>query len=165
MAGRRVQGAGQALVVWACEAFIKEGAMAIDMTPEKLLLYLKENDLTLLVIKDEKVVFRSKDEGLRTLALVVKEKPELLKDAVVVDKVVGAAAAILFVSTRPKQVIGAVMSLGGQERLAREEIAPYARELIEMLMDEKREMLDPMEAKAMGDMKAEEIVAAVLQAN
>ena len=137
--------------------------MAIDTTPDSLLKYLNENDLTLLVIQGEKVVFRSKDRGLKTLALVVKEKPELLKDAIVVDKAVGVAAAILFLTVRPKQVIGWLMSLGAQERLAREEVTPYARELVEMIMDEKRDVLDALEGRAMAGMSADEVVAAVIE--
>jgi len=136
--------------------------MPIDVSAEALLKEMRENELSLLVVKGEQVVFRSRLPGLKTLALVVKEKPELLTGSIVVDKVVGVAAAILLVSVKPKQVIGAVMSLGAQERLAREEAAPHARELVEMILDESREALDPMEAKAMGGMAAESVLESVL---
>ena len=136
--------------------------MPIDVSAEALLQRMRDDGLTLLVARDEKVIFRSKLPGLATLALVVKEKPELLSGSIVVDKVVGVAAAILLISVKPKQVIGAVMSLGAQERLAREEAAPHARELVEMILDETGEVLDPWEAKAMGGIDASQILAEVL---
>ena len=136
--------------------------MPIDVSAEALLQEMRKNELTLLVVNGEQVVFRSKLPGLKTLALVVKENPELLTGSIVVDKVVGVAAAILLVSVKPKQVIGAVMSLGAQERLAREEAAPHACELIEMILDESREALDPMEAKAMGGIDVKGVLESVL---
>ncbi|MFH0962717.1 MAG: DUF1893 domain-containing protein [Planctomycetota bacterium] len=138
--------------------------MAFETTPEALLKFLDENKLTLFIVRDGRVVLRSKEEGLETLALVARDRGEFLKDSIVVDKVVGAAAAALMSTPRPKQVIAATMSLGGRDRLMKLQISPYARELVETLMDDKREALCPMEALAMTGKGAGGIIEAVLGA-
>ena len=136
--------------------------MPIETTPESLLKFLDDEKLTLFIVRDGRIMLRSKDKGLRTLALAVREKPELLRGAIVVDKVVGVAAALLLSEAGPKQVVAWVMSLGAQERLAKAEAAPHARELVEMILDEKKESLPPLEAKAMGGANAGQIADEVI---
>ena len=138
--------------------------MPIETTPESMLKFLDDQGLTLVVVQNERVMLRSKEKELKTRALAVREKPELFKGGIVVDKVVGVAAALLLSEAQPKQVVASVMSLGARERLAKVEAAPYARELVEMILDEKKEGLCPLDAKAMGGANAGQISDEVLAA-
>lgn len=57
-------------------------------------LLLKEN-LSLVVVKDGEVVFKSDDRGIKPLYTAVKENKESLKGSSIADKVIGKAAAML----------------------------------------------------------------------
>ena len=71
----------------------------------------------LIVRKNGKVAFRSFEPGLKSLAVLFFNKPGILKDADVFDKVVGEAAARLFVMAKVKSVEAGVASEKALERL------------------------------------------------
>ncbi|SDY81537.1 protein of unknown function [Proteiniborus ethanoligenes] len=56
---------------------------------------LEEKELTLAIVKEEKIIFTSKDKGIKPIYTAVLEMEEELKDASVADRVTGKAAAIL----------------------------------------------------------------------
>jgi hypothetical protein len=56
---------------------------------------LHRENLTLCIVKEMKVVFRSRDKGIRPFMDVLENFGESLKGAAVADRVVGKALALL----------------------------------------------------------------------
>jgi hypothetical protein len=71
----------------------------IDIAKE---LLQKEN-LTIAVVKDGEIVFTSKEKGIKPIYTAVKEFNEKLKGASAADRVVGKAAAMLYVHGNIKE--------------------------------------------------------------
>jgi len=66
--------------------------------------------LSLMVVQSNSVVYSSRKEGMRPLLDVVESKKACLKDALVLDKVVGRAAALLLCYGKSKYIFADLMS-------------------------------------------------------
>lgn len=56
---------------------------------------LEQNDLTIAIVKEGKIIFTSTDKGIKPMYTAVLELKEELRGASVADRVIGRAAAIL----------------------------------------------------------------------
>ena len=86
-----------------------------DLEKAKILLF--EENLTLAVVKDGEVIFRSKDKGIRPMFILATELKEEGKYAALADKVTGRGAAILAGYIGIKEIYTDLISQGGIERL------------------------------------------------
>lgn len=77
--------------------------------------YLEEENLTLVVVKNKKIVFKSKDKGIKPMYKLATEMKEIAKEAFLADKVIGKGAAILCECIGIKEVYGELMSEGAME--------------------------------------------------
>ena len=68
----------------------------------------KATGLSILIIKNEKILFQSKEEMSKPLVKAIRETD--MNDATVYDKIVGRAAALLFIYAKVKKVFGVVAS-------------------------------------------------------
>ena len=57
--------------------------------------YLNEENLTIAVVKSKKLIFKSKEKGIKPIYKLAKEMKEIAKDGVLADKVIGKGAALL----------------------------------------------------------------------
>ncbi len=62
---------------------------------EKAVGLLKEENLALAIVKDERIVFRSTDKGISPLYKALKEHEAELEGSSVADRVTGKAAAMI----------------------------------------------------------------------
>jgi hypothetical protein len=69
----------------------------------------KEN-FTLMVIQGDGLVFSSRKDGLQPLIEVIEADRDCLLNALVIDKIVGRAAALLMCYGKSRQVFGDLMS-------------------------------------------------------
>ena len=56
---------------------------------------LEKENLTLAIVKEGKVIFSSRDKGIKPLYTALKERKEDLKGSSIADRVTGKAAAML----------------------------------------------------------------------
>lgn len=82
----------------------------IGLSPQQLHDLLSSNSYTLAVIRENQVVFHSQERGIKPLYTLYQEQPELLKGALVADKVTGKAAAVLSVLCGVKEVYSDLIS-------------------------------------------------------
>ncbi len=91
---------------------------------------LRQEGLTLLILKDGKTIFSSSEEGMQPLLEAIHDvDPLILKDSIVIDKIVGKAAALLIIYFKGKEVHCTVISVRAREVLKRHEI-PYRSEKV-----------------------------------
>ena len=86
-----------------------------DLEKAKSLLF--EEDLTLAVVKDGEVIFRSKDKGIKPMFILATDLKEKAKGAALADRVIGKGAAILAGYIGIKEIYTDLISQGGMERL------------------------------------------------
>ncbi len=69
-----------------------------------------EEGFTLMVIQDDAVVYSSRKDGLQPLIDVIESDRDYLADALVIDKIVGRAVALLVCYSESRQVFADLMS-------------------------------------------------------
>ncbi len=75
---------------------------------------LTEAGLTLVVVKDRKVIFESRRRGVSSFLEAVDRLGDRLEDASVADKVVGRAVALLCIYSHVVLVYGDILSLAAK---------------------------------------------------
>lgn len=75
---------------------------------------LDENGLTLCVVKEDKILFKSLLGGISGFLTVVEIFGRKLEGASIADRVVGKAIALLCVYSRVKAVYASVLSMNGK---------------------------------------------------
>lgn len=65
---------------------------------------MEDEQQSLVIVKDGKVIVKSDMFGIKPLYLAVKEKRELLEKASVADKVIGKGAAMLYDYVKVKEI-------------------------------------------------------------
>lgn len=105
---------------------------------------------TLAIARDGVIIATENDRGI--VPLLRQLDAGLLKRSIVVDKVIGRAAAAICVKGRVKKVYAAVAAQGAVELCAQAGIALVAEKVVPSILNRKQDDSCPME-KAVGDLK------------
>lgn len=101
--------------------------------------------LSVVIVKLGKIMFTSREPGVRSLIEAIREFGPSLARASVADKVVGKAAALLCVYAKASRVYGCVMSELGSEVLKRFSV-PFEHEtLVPNILDRDGTGMCPFE--------------------
>ncbi len=111
-----------------------------------------------VVIKDGAIVERVRGRGVMPLLSLYDEKPEVLRGAVVVDKVVGRAAAAIAAAGGASGVIGLTVSEEAQALLVACKIECTAIAKVPRILDRERAGLCPLENACLDASAPAEIV-------
>ena len=115
-----------------------------DFTIEELALKIENHSL--LVYKDGNISFQD-ERGIQPLLIQIKKKG--LKNAIVVDKVVGKAAALLMVYGKVKQVHTNVIAKDAIKVFDKYKIEYSYNEIVDNIQNMKKDGLCPMEQKVL----------------
>lgn len=107
-------------------------------------LSLKLENHSLLVYKDGKISYQD-EHGIKPLLIQIKKKG--LKNAIVVDKVIGKAAALLMVYGKVKQVHTNIIAKDAMTVFEKYNIEYSANEVVEYIKNQTKDGLCPMEEK------------------
>ena len=94
----------------------------------------KRSHWSLVVIRDSRIIFRSKASAIKPLIRFIESGPVESGKLTVYDKYVGRAAALLIVLIKPVEVQTPVISEGGREVLEKYEIPFQAERDVKYLM-------------------------------
>lgn len=97
----------------------------MDRDIEVALGELEGGNYSLVVVKDGRMIAGKTGRGIAPLLQLINEASDMLKDAVLADKVVGRAAALLVANKFLKMVYSPVMSQGALQVLDSYRV-PYA---------------------------------------
>jgi hypothetical protein len=109
---------------------------------------LVEKGLSIQIEKDGEIIFESAEPMLRPLYHCITEKLELMKGAVVVDKIVGRAAALLCVLGKVSEVYTPLASETAVALLTKNGIRIEAKKVISQIMNRDNSGPCPMEKMA-----------------
>lgn len=85
--------------------------------------YLLENNLSLVIVKNGKVVVQENDRGIKPLFISILEKKEEIDGGVLADKVIGKAAAMLSSKANIKHIYTKMISGSAVEVLKNNNIS------------------------------------------
>lgn len=89
---------------------------------------IQTGEASCVVMKNGIIIKEAVGNGVKPIIALLENEPELLKDAQIVDKVIGKAAAMLLVLGDVDYVYGVTMSVAGKEYLEAHNIkAEYSR--------------------------------------
>lgn len=115
-----------------------------DFTIEELALKLENHSL--LVYKDGNISFQD-EHGIQPLLIQIDKKG--LKNAVVIDKIVGKAAALLMAYGKVKQVHTNIIAKDAIKVFEKYNIEYSYVELVDHIQNNKKDGLCPMEQKVL----------------
>ena len=115
-----------------------------DVLAEARRLILEE-DVPCVFVREGAVLRPGEGTGVRPLVRALDEEPELLRGSVVVDKIVGKAAAMLAVLGGAAGVYGLTMSAAARDYLAARGIPAEWETLTERIINRTGTSLCPME--------------------
>ena len=107
-------------------------------------ILLNENH-TIVIYKNDASVHTSNDRGVAPLMKLLKEDNTQLKDAMIADKVIGKAAALLMVYAKVKEVYTPTISTPALQVFKNNNIEIHYDKEVERIVNRKGDGLCPME--------------------
>ncbi len=111
---------------------------------------LKERDLTLAVVKEGKVIFETKSQGVEGLLQAIEKIGARLAASSVADKIVGAAAAMLYVYSKVSSVFAIMISQEGIRVLEDNNIVYRFENEVPNILNHEKTDICPFERLAIG---------------
>jgi uncharacterized linocin/CFP29 family protein len=109
---------------------------------------LKENGLTLAIVKDSKVLFESKSRGVSGFLEALNKLKEKMMGVSIADKIVGKAIALLCVYAGVKAVYAQTMSTKAEQFLKNHNVHLEWDTLVENILDASGKGVCPFEKAA-----------------
>ena len=109
---------------------------------------LIQNHLTLIFIKNNNILFKTKSHRISGFLTAVQELDRKLEDASVADKVVGRAVALLCAYARIKAIYAETLSMKAVDVLEKAGIACEWNGLVDTILDTNKDDVCPFEKAA-----------------
>ena len=106
---------------------------------------LKEKELSLVFVRDYKVIFETNVEGLRGFVQAIETLSDSLTKSSIADRIVGKAAALLCAYCRAKTVFASTMSQSGLKTLKAHKIPSEFESLVPTILNRKKTGRCPFE--------------------
>lgn len=124
--------------------------------------YFLQKSWTFVLVKNGKIIYKSKSQRLKPLIFSVKNYKKEMRGAVVFDKIVGRAAACLLAYAKAEEVWTPMISRDAKKIFAKSKIkVAYERE-VKNVMNQRGNDLCPME-KLSRKMKPKELIKFLLR--
>jgi len=114
---------------------------------QKIERLLKDN-VSLRIEKENSRLFESAEPMLRALFRCVKDHPAMMKNATVIDKVTGLAAAYLCIVGEAKEIYTPLASERALQQLAQHNIVIKAGQTVPQILNRDKSAPCPMEQMA-----------------
>lgn len=107
---------------------------------------LRREELNLIIVEENRTLFTSSEEGMKPLIEAINRVGvSTLEDVIVIDKIVGKAAALLISYFKAKEVHCIVLSTKGRTVLDNHRIKHYEERLTPEIMNRRGTGLCPFE--------------------
>lgn len=141
-------------VVYATKRYFRNemadnGAKAACITLNYAIRMIKNEEASCVIIKNNNIIHTDKAPGIKPLISLYENKPEFLKDAFVVNKVIGKAAAMMAVLGGASKVYGVLTSKSAVEFLNKNNVPIEYGELIEKISNRAGDGICPLEETVM----------------
>jgi len=123
---------------------------------------LEESGMSLIIRKGEAVVFRSSAKGLQPhLEAIRSLGREALRGTIMADKIVGRAAALLMLYSRPSEVHAGIITAGGRLLLEGGGVKVFYADEVEAVKVKDGRIYCPFEGMVQGISDPEEAYRAI----
>jgi hypothetical protein len=116
---------------------------------ERARLRLKERNLSLVVVKNGKVIFETESHGIKGFLEAVKLFDKELAGSSVADRIVGRAIAFLCVCFQVSAVFAVTMSMEGVRIVEDHNIFYQSEKCVPTILNQKRNDICPFEKLAL----------------
>jgi Domain of unknown function (DUF1893) len=106
---------------------------------------LIENRVSLSIVKEGKIHFESRSNGLKDLFWAVNKLGTSLRNASIADQIVGKAAAFLFVYSRANSVFAITISEKGLKLLEENDVSAQFQNIVPNVLNRERTDVCPFE--------------------
>lgn len=106
---------------------------------------LIQKDLSLVIVKDAKVLFETESHGIGDLLKAINQIQNQMKGSSVADRIVGRAAALLFIFSGVQAVFAVTASDGGIEVLKKNSVFCEYESRVTSVLNLKRTDVCPFE--------------------
>ncbi len=131
----------------------------IDLAKKTLI----EGGYSAVVVKDNKVLHAVMGSGVYPVIKLYNEYPEDMKDAVVADKIIGRAAAIVYILCGIKEIYCHVISEPGIEILDKHGIKHSQNNIVARIDNRTKTDMCPMEKSSFKSEDIHEAYAAMIE--
>lgn len=118
--------------------------LAVDLAAK----VLRQEGVTLAICRGSSVLYTSRNRGIDDLYCLVKKRPELLAGASAADKIVGKAAAILYIGSGIQELYADNISRSAVGLLRKAGVKVQYQKLIPFVMNRDRSGMCPVERLA-----------------
>lgn len=159
------------LIVQLLTRFTKiseEASEAIVISDDKELIQeaehlIKADKASCVLIRNHQIIYSEKGQGISPLMKIYLEQPELLKGTLVVDKIIGKAAAVILVMGQVKRAHGITLSRSAAEYLEKEQIDCSYRRCVGVIENRSRTGICPIEQSVLEIEQAEMALELLIQ--
>jgi hypothetical protein len=117
---------------------------------------LKDRDLTLVIVKEDKVIFETGSQGVGGFLQAIEKLGKRLVASSVADKIVGAAAAMLCVYSEVSSVFAATISEEGIKVLENNQIIYQFENEVPNILNHDKTDVCPFEKLVIGSREPKE---------
>lgn len=103
-----------------------------------------------VLVKNNKIIYRSKKQGLAPLIFCLKNRPKELAGAHAYDKVIGRAAVLLLIHGKAKRVMTPLITKNALKLLEKNKIKVEYGKTAQKILNKKGDDLCPMEKLSAG---------------
>lgn len=112
---------------------------------------IRSGEATCVVSRGSEILYTASGRGVKPLMWLVDNAPELLRGALVSDKIIGKAAAMLLIAGGAGAVYGEAMSAAAVETLSRHGVPHAYGTLVPVIRDRTGGGVCPIEASVLGE--------------
>jgi hypothetical protein len=117
---------------------------------EYSLEYFAVKKQSFVLLKNEKIIYQSKSQGLKPLIFCLKKYKRRMRGGRVFDKVIGRAAALLLAHGKAKEVWTPVVSVPALAVLRKNKIKTVYQKKVKNIMNRDGSDFCPMEKRSRG---------------
>ena len=124
---------------------------------------LDQSGMSLMIYQDDELIFQSRSKGIRPHLEAIEKHGKNLKDTVIVDKIVGRAAALLILYNEPKEVYAALVSKPGKQVLQENGLKFTFKDETDQIKMKDGRIFCPFERMVQGINDPEEAYTAIVE--
>ena len=119
---------------------------------------LFENEYSIVVVKENEIVYKSESKGLQSLISLYKNDVNTLENSSIADKVIGRAAALILVDSNIKEVYADLISQNAIDILDKSNISYEYKSQVKEIRNRDNTGMCPMEELSLKCVSADELI-------
>lgn len=119
---------------------------------------LFENEYSIVVVKENEIVYKSESKGLQSLISLYKNDVNTLENSSIADKVIGRAAALILVDSNIKEVYADLISQNAIDILDKSNISYEYKSQVTEIRNRDNTGMCPMEELSLKCVSADELI-------